>query len=443
MAVATSPGEGAIGIVRLSGPQAISMAERFFRGPKPLRDFPNRKLMKGRFVINGQDLDEILAVVMKAPFSYTGEDIVELNFHGGPLILRRVTQAFIGEGVRGAERGEFTKRAFLNGKMDLTQAESVADLISAKADMGLKSAFFQFRGGLRDRIGLVTEYLKKSITILEASLDFPEDVEINLLEIDQFIGKGWDEIKSLISSYEQGKVVRNGALVTLAGRPNVGKSTLLNRMLEEDRAIVTSIPGTTRDTIEELIDLDGLQVTLVDTAGLRRTNDPIELQGTRRSYSFINKSDLVLVLVDGSSSPCKEDIDFIKKFQGLPSILVFNKMDLGCNANWRSHACSSNSVGISGLTGEGIASLRRKIRDSVLGRESFQAEGITHERHLVCLKQALECLARAKEAIESDAPYEIISLEIRCVLDALGEIGGKTTAQEILNRVFQNFCIGK
>lgn len=442
VAVATAHGEGAIGIVRLSGARAVELADLCFAGQTLLSNAVPRTLIFGRFVYHGQDLDEVLASVMYAPKSYTGEDTVEFNCHGGPLILRRIVETLVSLGARLALPGEFTKRAFLNNKMDLSQAQAVADMISAPSDLSLQSAYFQLRGGLKDRFTTMADSLLQVAMLLEAGLDFSEDVEIDLSRIRKSLKTTLSEIQRLIDSYQHGKLIRQGALIALVGKPNVGKSSLLNRLLEEDRAIVTDIPGTTRDTIEESIDLDGLRVTLVDTAGIRETNDLVEREGTRRSQLVIERAHLVLYTVDGSLPPTPDDKRLLSTFDGETGLLVLNKSDLGQDPNWQQFDLGS-SLSLSALKGIGIDQLRQSIRDRLLGQGEPSIETITQERQMLALKLGKEGLDHALESLEMGNPGEIIAMDVRIALDALSDIIGETTADDVLDQIFTNFCIGK
>ena len=440
-AIATAPGEGAIGIIRISGPQAISIGEHFFRGKIPLRHLPPRQLFFGHLCIHGRDFDKVLVSVMRAPNSFTGEDTVEFNCHGGPFLLRRVLEAIFQEGARPAAPGEFTKRAFLNGKIDLSQAEAVADMITAKTDLSLQSAFFHLRGGLHRYYKKIAESIRQAVVLLEAGLDFSEDVEINFGIVKSSISQALEDIESLILSYERGKIIREGAVVTIAGQPNVGKSSLLNRLLEEDRAIVTDIPGTTRDTIEEQIDLNGIAVTLVDTAGIRETDDPVEREGNRRSQQFIDRAAIVLYVVDGSLPPSSQELDNIRLVDR--AFLILNKSDLGLCKEWKSVQSCQPQIALSAKTGDGISSLRDYLRETLLGKSDLPTEMITKERHLLALQQAASGLFQALQSLELGNPGEIIAMDLRLSLDALASIIGQTTPDDILDQIFKTFCIGK
>ena len=442
VAVATAPGEGAIGIIRLSGQEAIEVAGGCFQGKQALQTLEDRSITYGRVKTRDQFLDEVLVSVMRGPRSYTGEDTVEFNCHGGPLILRRILEVLIDSGARHAEPGEFTRRAFLNGKMDLTQAEAVVEMIGAKTDLGLESAYFKLRGGLKKRFEKMAESLRFSISMLEAVLDFSEDVEIDNKAISGPIAEAACELEELVQSYTQGKVIRDGAVVTLAGRPNAGKSSLLNRLLEEERAIVTATPGTTRDSIEETVALRGVPVILVDTAGLRKSGDPGEQEGTKRTRHAIDRSELVLYVVDASLDPMEEDVEQLKGLGGGKRILVKNKMDLGERPGW-SDIDRCDQVAVSALTGDHIEELRNAIRESVLGKWEGNRGIITQERHVEALEKAKMSLSHAQEALAGNLPGEVVAFELRETLEFLAAIIGETTSDDVLHRIFKTFCIGK
>ena len=366
---------------------------------------------------------------------------MEFNCHGGPFLLRRILEAIFQAGARPAAPGEFTKRAFLNGKMDLSQAEAVADMITAKTDLSLQSAFFQLRGGLHRRFKKIAESIRQAVMLLEVGLDFSEDVEIDFEMAKPSISQALTDIESLILSYEHGKIIREGAVVTLAGQPNVGKSSLLNRLLEEDRAIVTDIPGTTRDTIEEQIDLDGIAVTLVDTAGIRETYDPVEREGTRRSQQFIDRAAIVLYIVDGSLPPSSRELDNIRRVDR--AFLVLNKSDLGLCKGWQAVQSRHPQIALSAKTGDGISFLRGRLRETLLGKSDLPTEIVTKERHLLALQQTASGLFQALQSLELGNPGEIIAMDLRIALDALASIIGHTTPDDILDQIFKTFCIGK
>ena len=442
VAIATGPGEAAIGIVRLTGPEAVEIASGFFCGSLALNRVEDRRLTYGRFVVGDRDLDEVLVAVMRGSRSFTGEDTVEFNCHGGPLLLRRAMEALVSAGARPAEPGEFTRRAFLNGRIDLTQAEAISDLITARADRGLRSAYFQLRGGLRARFEDLAEALRDSLTLLEAGLDFYEDADVEQDAVRPSIVRAAEEIERLIASYQHGKIIREGALVALAGPPNAGKSSLLNRLLEEDRAIVSPVSGTTRDTIEESITLDGIRVTLVDTAGIAKPRDDVEREGARRSRRAIARAGLVLLIVDASVPAAAGLESMVEGVTPGNVMLVKNKQDLGLHADWRrGHVFQDLST--SALTGEGLDSLRKRIRGRVIAASDPEPGVVTHARHVEALRRAGDALGRATEALGERLPGEVVAMELREATDALGEIVGETTSEDILDRIFSTFCIGK
>ena len=442
VAIATGSGEAAIGIVRLTGPEAVEIASVFFCGSRDLNHIEDRCLTYGRLVVGDRDLDEVLVSVMRASRSFTGEDTVEFNCHGGPLLLQRAMEALVSAGARPAEPGEFTRRAFLSGRIDLTQAEAIADMITARADRGLRSAYFRLRGGLRSRFENLAEAVRDSLTLLEAGLDFYEDAGVEQEAVRPSVARAGGEIERLIASYRHGKVIREGALVALAGPPNAGKSSLLNRLLEEDRAIVSPVSGTTRDTIEESITLDGICVTLVDTAGIAEPRDAIEREGARRSRVAIARAALVLLIVDASVPVGAGLKDIVAGLDPENVLLVMNKRDLGLHAEWRGdHGFAG--LNVSALSGDGLDCLRKLIRERVIEASDPDPGAVTHARHVQVLRRAGEALGRATAALDDGLPREVVAVDLREAADALAEIVGETTSEEILDRIFSTFCIGK
>lgn len=442
VAIATPPGEGAVGIVRLSGGAALSIAESHVDAAKPLSQFRNYQLHHVALILDDRARDGILLFIARAPGTYTGEDTVEFQCHGSPALLNRLVRSLQRAGARAAEPGEFTKRAFLNGKMDLTQAEAVADLVSARTDVGLDSAYFQLRGGLRDRFQTLASELRQTKTLLEAELDFGEDVSLDPDRVVAQLQTAVTVLDRQIDSYATGKLIREGARVTLCGRPNVGKSSLMNALLGQERAIVTETAGTTRDTIEESIDIDGIVVTLTDTAGLRETQDPIEREGTLRTVMAVEASDLALFVCDGSQRPTEEEKAFLGRHPD--ALKVLNKSDLGQDEGWASVAPEKERVLVSALTGQGLDDLRDRLgRRLTSGHREAGSEGVTNERHVVALRAARNALERGMSSVRDGAPGEIISFEIDESLIALAGIIGETTAQDILDAIFNQFCIGK
>jgi tRNA modification GTPase len=452
-AIATPPGIGGIGLIRVSGPAAEGIARRLFR-PVPSGNFLSHHLCRGEIVSpeTGAILDEVLIAFLKGPRSYTGEDTLEVSCHGGPLILRTVLEEVLLAGARPAERGEFTKRAFLNDRLDLAQAEAVHDIITAQTSPGLAAAVGRLRGNLSGRIEAIRSETIDLLAGIEATIDFSEEDSIEetpgnaLFQIRNII----ERIASLAATYRQGRIWREGIGVVIAGRPNVGKSSLLNRLLGEKRAIVTPIPGTTRDFIEETVDLGGIPVRLTDTAGLRSPENAIEKEGIDLVWERLETADAVLFLLDGGAEMTADDRELLAKIKAKPLLPVLNKSDLPHRLDEESlkgclPAGTPPAVRISAKYGDGIDRLIASLRDLVLATpaEESQEAMIAHLHQKTALEKAAEGLARAREALQGGLPPELVALEVREAIDTLGEITGRTTSEEVLNRIFANFCIGK
>lgn len=453
-AIATPPGEGGIGIIRISGEKAVEIASQVFVGARghTVRDFPSHTLHHGelRAPGTGARLDEVLVAVMKAPRSYTREDVVEFHCHGGPLLLRLGLEALMRSGARLAEPGEFTKRAFLNGRLDLAQAEAVMDLIQARSESGHRVALEQLRGTLSEELGRMREGLVRLLVEVEAGIDFTEE-DITFIS-SQSLADGVcvvrERIERLIRTADEGRIVREGVTAALLGRPNVGKSSLLNALARADRAIVTPIPGTTRDVVEEFINVRGIPVRLMDTAGLRDTVDVVEREGVRRSHDALTRAELVLAVLDGSVPMDVEDRRLLESAKGKALVAVVNKADLpprldpGPLAEFTS---GGRMVRTSALTGEGLEDLRDAIRDAVLkqGLEAREGVLITRLRHRAALVRAKDSLDQVLVSIERRMPAEFIAVDLRGAVNAIGEIIGETTTDDILDRIFKEFCIGK
>lgn len=455
-AISTPTGEGAISIVRISGKGSHLLADKIFRGKIKLSGADTHTLHYG-FVKTSENLmiDEVLAAVFKSPNSYTAEDMVELNCHGGWYVTNRVLQEIISNGARLAEPGEFTKRAFLNGKIDLIQAEAIADLIKAKSEIAHKASISQLEGNLSKKIRTILDKLTNLISLIELELDFVEEniVFTNLQNTAKEISIINEDLDNLIKSFDYGKVCREGVKVIIAGKPNSGKSSLLNRLLEENRAIVTSIPGTTRDIIEENFVIKGALFKLIDTAGIRVTTDMIEIEGVRRAYQKIEQSDLVLFVIDINNINTNEDINIINDIQSKEKtlVIVFNKIDLVNDSNQFLDDIiikfgSLSKVKISALRGDGIEDLKEIIfQTSVLSKQT-QPEGsifITNEWHKQALVKSRASLILALDSTSKGLSGEFIALDLKASIDALGQIIGKVTSEDILNNIFSKFCIGK
>ena len=456
-AIATPLGEGGIGIVRLSGKESIEIAEKIFTSPKKrfLRDVTSYKLVYGHIQdpSTGETVDEVLVAVMRSPHSYTREDIVEINCHSGMVTLRRILELALRGGARLADPGEFTKRAFINGRVDLSQAEAVLDLIRSKTDESRRIAMEQLQGGLSEKITSLRDKLKDLCAHVEAYIDFPED-EIETASRDE-IAKSVEvivkELQKLLKTYDEAKFFREGLSTAIVGRPNVGKSSLLNALLQKDRAIVTPMPGTTRDVIEEYLNINGLPLRIMDTAGIRDVQNVAEKEGVKRSLQSIENADFVIAVFDSSEPFQDADFEVIEKIKGKPLIIVvMNKCDLPSVSD-KSVIASRFSprdvfiLDISALCGAGLEELKDLIFRSSLKEWKEEKEGVlvTNLRHKIAIENAATSLGRALSCFEKNKPLEIVALELRDSLDSLGEIVGAVTTDDILDSIFQNFCIGK
>lgn len=455
-AISTPLGEGGIGIVRLSGKDSVEITDRIFSSPKnkSIKDSKSHRIIYGyiRDPLTGNEIDEVLVTVMRSPYSYTKEDVVEINCHGGMIPLRKTLELVLKEGARLAEPGEFTKRAFINGRLDLSQAEAVLDLIRAKTDESRKIALEQLQGGLSEKIVALREKLTELCAYVETYIDFPEDdIEIaskqDMLESMKEIGK---ELQALLKTYDEARFFREGLSTAIIGRPNVGKSSLLNALLKKDRAIVTEIPGTTRDVIEEYLNINGLPLRIMDTAGIRDVENIVEKEGVKRSLQSIENADLIIAVFDRSDPLKDEDFEVIEKIKDKNAIIVMNKCDLPAavaedTISSRITHYASRILQISATRGDGLEELKESIFDSCLKDWKEEREGVvvTNIRHRTALENAEASLDRAMSALIEDQPLEILALELRDSLDRLGEIVGAVTTEDILNKIFNDFCIGK
>lgn len=445
VAISTPPGRGGIGVVRLSGPEARKIAAPMLRLKSELAA---GCALFGELIEpeSGERIDEAVVTFFEKPHSYTTDDVVEISAHGSPVVLRHVVEMAVERGARLAEPGEFTLRAFLNGRLDLTQAEAVRDLIESQTLYQAKVAAQQLEGALSRRLAPIKKELVDLIALLEAGIDFAEDdVPVQpAAEILARIAAVRAPLETLASSFAYGKLVHEGLTLAIVGRPNVGKSSLFNRLVERERAIVTASPGTTRDLVSETVALGGIPVQLVDTAGLRAAVDEAESIGVRKSREALADADLVLVVTD-ASQPAAEDAELLDQVEDRSHIVVENKMDLAGSRQPAAGGAANGKVRTSALTGEGIAELRGEILRHVGGDAGAQAESgfLTNVRHQKLVHEALDGLAGAERATRESLPHEMLLLDLYSALRPLDEITGATTADDILNLIFGSFCIGK
>ena len=465
-AIATPAGEGGIGIVRLSGPQSLVVASHVvrLRSGEPLSSVASHTLHLADLVIPASEkrkemqvvhqrplllglLDEALVVYMKAPRSFTAEDVVEIQSHGGALVLGMVCMVCIESGARMAEPGEFTKRAFLNGRLDLSQAEAVLDTIRATSSIGLHIAQRHLRGDLAREVEQARTSLLTVLAHVEAGIDFVDE-DISFLQRDELVRivrEACTVVQTLEATAQDGRILREGARVVILGRPNVGKSSLLNRFLREERAIVTAIPGTTRDVIEESIDLDGVMIRLVDTAGVRDTDDVIEQEGIKRTRAAQDEADLLLVVVDGSVPLTRDDWQLLSTVRDRKHVVVMNKADLTMAMETDVVLVDHPTYAVSAKTGLGIETVKAALRAQLVsgGFDTTESVMVTNVRHQDALRRASDSLSHALESVQCGMAGELVSIDVRAAADALGEISGAITTDEILGRIFSQFCIGK
>lgn len=448
-AISTPLGQGGIGLVRISGPSALSIARRLFR---PARERASDAwspftLRYGHIVEpgSGHRVDEVLLSFMPAPRTYTCQDVVEINCHGGIVPLRQVLSLVLREGARMAEPGEFTMRAFLNGRVDLAQAEAVLDVVTAHTDAALRLAVSQLDGRLSSQIRAIRDALVGALAYLEATIDFAED-EIPQQDVGPRLEEAHIGLQRLLRDADQGIIYRQGIRTAIIGRRNVGKSSLLNALLRADRAIVTPIPGTTRDTLEETLNLDGVPVVLVDTAGIANGSaDPVEQIGIERSREALRHADLILMVVDGSEPLQSEDIEIAVRAQSRPAILVVNKCDLPPTTDAEGLLPGATRVNVSALTGEGLDELRQTVLDTVLGGQVVASDAVlvTSVRHKDALARTADYIRKAQATMDQGLPADFVTIDLRAAVEALGEITGQTVTEDLLDSIFGNFCIGK
>lgn len=451
VAIATAPGEGAIGIIRLSGEGVIGLVDNIFKAKRG-RGFDqsdDKRLIYGHIVDQAAVIDEVMVAPMYGKQTYTREDMVEIQCHGGMVPLRSIVSLLLSRGVRMAEPGEFTKRAFLNGRLDLAQAESVMDLISAKTPDGFHVAYNQLEGKLSKQVEAIRDELVSVMAHLEVSIDYPEE-DIEEITYPEVLGR-FAEIEAgidkLLLGSESGRILREGLSTVIVGKPNVGKSSLLNALLKEARAIVTDIPGTTRDVIEEYIQIKGVALKLVDTAGIRATDDLVEQMGVERSKQFFNKADLVIFVLSADQPLSEEDREIMGYLKGKKAITIINKTDLEMVLEMDEVEASLGHQPIiqtSVLMDEGIERLEEVIAEMVYGGvKSQELAMVSNVRHVAALKKAKSAISDAIRVAKDGMPYDFIEVDVKNVYTYLGEITGESIEEDLMNKIFKSFCLGK
>lgn len=463
-AISTAPGEGAIGIVRLSGKKALKIADRIFiskSGGKP-SEFKTHTIHYGWIVDKNRSakntnrkkekiIDEVLLTVMKAPGTYTRQDMVEINCHGGVLSLKKILELLLKNGARLAEPGEFTRRAFLNGRIDLAQAEAVLDIIKAKTQLSLQAAVGQLKGGLSGKVNEIKNVLIEVLANIEASLDFSyEEIEPqNRKELGRRLIQVKENLEALIEGAESGCILREGITTVICGKPNVGKSSLMNAFLREDKVIVTPVAGTTRDAIEDIINIKGIPLKIVDTAGIIEPRDLVEKEGIARSRKYIGEAHLVLFVLDNSRALSKEDFEVIDGIKEKPVIVVVNKTDLQNKLDFKkikNFLKEKKVVNICAVKEKGIPELENTIRDYILGGRAItgvESALVTNARHKRALEESLKFVAAADRSLKEGREEELAAEDLKEALRFIGSIVGEAAPDEILNKIFENFCIGK
>lgn len=455
IALATPSGIGAIAVIRVSGPKALTISNFLFKSvhKKNLLNQPTHSIHLGHIVDENRVLDEVLVSLFKNPQSYTGEDVVEISCHGSSFIQQEILQLFVRNGCRVAQPGEFTLRAFLNGKMDLSQAEAVADLIASDSAAAHQIALQQMRGGFSSEIKTLREELLNFASLIELELDFSEeDVEFaNRQQFNDLIDRIIKILKYLIDSFSTGNVIKNGVPISIIGAPNVGKSTLLNALLNEEKAIVSSIAGTTRDAIEDELTIEGIKFRIIDTAGIRQTDDTIESIGIEKTFEKMAQSQVILQLFDATTITEKTSKDILEqinktatKYSDKKHIVIFNKMDLSNSEFIHRHFQNNSFLGLSAKTGEGVETLKAQLLQLVqTGQLRNNDTIITNARHYDALRQALENIQKVKDGLQTGLSGDLLAIDIREALFHFGQITGEISSDDLLGNIFANFCIGK
>ena len=451
-AISTAMSESGIGIIRVSGPEAVEIVSRIYRskgGKKEINKVPTHTIHYG-YIYDGEELiDEVLVMVMRAPRTFTGEDTVEIDCHGGVYAMKRVLETVLKNGAKTASPGEFTKRAFLNGKMDLSQAEAVMDVIQAKNEYALKSSMEQLRGSVQKAIREIRKDLIYHIAYIESALDDPEHISLEgyAQELLEIVEKAQEEISHLLKTASDGKIIKEGIRTVILGKPNAGKSSLLNVLVGENRAIVTDIEGTTRDILEEYINFHGISLRMIDTAGIRETEDVVEKIGVNRARDMAKEADLILYVVDSSRPLDENDEEIISMLDSRKAIVLYNKTDLEAKVDMEALKERVNHpiISISAKEETGIRELEKEIKNLFFSGElSFNDEVyITNVRHKEALMEAAESLRLVKNSIEMDMPEDFFSIDLMNAYESLGRIIGESVGEDLVNEIFSKFCMGK
>lgn len=450
-AITTPLGESGIGAVRISGPDAYAVGDKIFKSKSavPLKERRDRSIQYGTIVDeNGACIDEVLALIMKGPHSYTAEDVLEIQCHGGREALESILQLILRSGARMANPGEFTERAFVNGRIDLAQAEAVMDVIQAKSRAGLTSAVSQLEGRLSKVINKTRKELTELVTRLEVMIDYPEEdlEDIAVPDVSGALQEMQEKLQHMLEESQNGRMIRDGVMAAIAGTPNAGKSSLLNRLLQEERAIVTDVPGTTRDVLEEWITLRGVPVCLVDTAGIRETDDTVEKIGVSRARRYLDRADIILAVIDGSRPLTDEDKDILQSAADKNVIIVLNKTDLPSVMTGQDLSTYGFPIcPISASTGDGLEELKDRLLQEVLkgGFTDGPSALLTNTRHIELVRQSAEALERARQSLQDGMPLDCAVIDIRQAWDTLGSITGDTVHDDIVEEIFSRFCLGK
>lgn len=450
-AIATAPGEGGIGIIRISGEKSLQVAQSIFKSKsgKMIKDYNARTLIYGTVVDNEKVIDEVLVAYMKGPNSYTAEDVIEINCHGGFISVKKILELILSKGVRLAEAGEFTKRAFLNGRLDLSQAEAVMDVIQAKNSMALKSSVEQLKGSVQRAVKEIRSRLLYQIAYIESALDDPEHYDLTGYpqELRVIVDKETKEIQDLLKTADDGRMIQEGIKTVILGKPNAGKSSLLNFLVGEDRAIVTEIEGTTRDILEEYISLNGITLRVIDTAGIRETEDVVEKIGVGKAKQMAEDADLILYVVDSSRPLDENDEEIIELLSGRKSIVIYNKTDLEPVVDMEKikQRTGSPVIPVSVVEETGIRKLEDEIKNMFFqGELSFNDEVyITNARHKAALEEAKESLELVKNSIDMGMAEDFFSIDLMNAYESLGRIVGESVGEDLVNEIFSKFCTGK